>query len=133
MCKSHVACLQSVFSYGRLAVPRSRHGFKGTPLLFSAPRVSGLVKERRGVKAGGMGMLEVWQKTYRKKGQWRIMSLCVFCMTTITAFTVSALDFTQIATVAARTGAESAASRSRQNSAGTATSSEQTKEKYNGV
>ena len=51
--------------------------------------------------------------------------LYALCITTITAFTVSALDFTQIATVAARTASESAASRSRQNSAGTATSSEQ--------
>lgn len=37
VCKSHVACLQFVFSYGRLVVPHSRHGFTGTPRSFFAP------------------------------------------------------------------------------------------------
>ena len=36
----HVACLIFVYTDGRLAMPRVRHGFKGTPLFFSAPRVS---------------------------------------------------------------------------------------------
>ncbi len=37
VCKSRVACLQFVFSIGRLAMPREEHGFTGTPRSFSAP------------------------------------------------------------------------------------------------
>ena len=52
VCKSRVACLQFVFSIGRLAMPREEHGFIGTPRSFSAPHrdvpLSTEVRKRNG-------------------------------------------------------------------------------------
>ena len=43
VCNPHVACLAFVFSKGRLAMPRVRHGFQGTPRSLFRADVVGLV------------------------------------------------------------------------------------------